>query len=229
VFVLFLAVFLVVLIASQWNRWIGSAAEQTTDDAYIQADITALAAKSPGYVRSVPVQDFQRVKAGDLLVEVVDDDYRAELSQADANVVSAKTAIDNIEQQTLSQKALVKQSEATIRVTEADLTRYRLERVRQQNLVAVSRSKSLYFGKPQIQRDEAIRTATFGASGLIHAAQALGYGTTPMIGFDPAGVSREFNLGENEVPALLVAVGYATPENWPQKPRRPVADILDLV
>jgi nitroreductase len=90
-------------------------------------------------------------------------------------------------------------------------------------------AKSLYFGKPQTQRDEAIRTATFGASGLIHAAQALGYGTTPMIGFDPAGVSREFNLGENEVPALLVAVGYATPANWPQKPRRPVADILDLV
>jgi membrane fusion protein, multidrug efflux system len=99
-----------------------------------------LAAKSPGYVRSVPVQDFQRVKAGDLLVEVVDDDCRAELSQADANVVSAKTAIDNVELQTLSQKALVKQSEATIRVTEADLTRYRLERVRQQNLVAVNAS-----------------------------------------------------------------------------------------
>ena len=89
-------------------------------------------------------------------------------------------------------------------------------------------AKSLYFGKAQTQRDEAIRTATFGASGLIHAAQASGFGTTPMIGFDPAGVSREFNLGENEVPALLVAIGYATLSNWPQKPRRPVADILDF-
>jgi len=89
-------------------------------------------------------------------------------------------------------------------------------------------AKSLYFGKAQTQRDEAIRTATFGASGLIHAAQGAGFGTTPMIAFDPAGVSREFNLGENEVPALLVAIGYATPANWPQKPRRPVADILDF-
>ena len=94
---------------------------------------------------------------------------------------------------------------------------------------ALATPASLALRPASTQRDEAIRTATFGASGLIHAAQALGYGTTPMIGFDPAGVSREFNLGENEVPALLVAVGYATPENWPQKPRRPVADILGLV
>jgi len=35
-------------------------------------------------------------------------------------------------------------------------------------------AKSLYFEKPQTQRDEAIRSATFGASGLIHAAQAMG-------------------------------------------------------
>src|SRR6476661_5070838 len=87
-------------------------------------------------------------------------------------------------------------------------------------------AKSLYFEKPQTQRDEAIRSATFGASGLIHAAQAMGLGTTLMIGFDPVGVSREFSLSDNEVPALLVAVGYPTEANWPQKPRRPISDVL---
>lgn len=53
---------------------------------------------------------------------------------------------------------------------------------------------------------------------LILAAKSLDLGSTPMIGFDPDGVSREFGLAENEVPALLLAVGYATEENWPQKP-----------
>jgi nitroreductase len=80
--------------------------------------------------------------------------------------------------------------------------------------------------KPQTQRGEPIRSATFGASGPIHAAQAMGLGTTPMIGFDPVGVSREFSLSDNEVPALLVAVGYPTEANWPQKPRRPISDVL---
>jgi Nitroreductase family len=75
----------------------------------------------------------------------------------------------------------------------------------------------------RIRSPVAIRSATFGASGLIHAAQAMGLGTTPMIGFDPVGVSREFSLSDNEVPAPLVAVGYPTEANWPQKPRRPVS------
>ena len=49
-FILILAGALIVLVAREWDWWVGSAVRQTTDDAYLQADITALAAKSPGYV-----------------------------------------------------------------------------------------------------------------------------------------------------------------------------------
>jgi membrane fusion protein, multidrug efflux system len=134
-FVLALIGALVIFVARDWNWWQGSAARQVTDDAYLEADLTPLAAKSPGYVRSVPVKDFQRVKAGDLLVEIVDDDYRATLDQAEANVDAAAAAIENIERQKLLQQALVKQAEATIQATQADLTRYRLEAERQQTLL----------------------------------------------------------------------------------------------
>jgi membrane fusion protein (multidrug efflux system) len=134
-FIVVLAILLLAVVAADWNLWIGTSVLQTTDDAYLQADITPLAAKSPGYVRSVPVQDFQKVKAGDLLVEIVDDDYQAQLDQAQANVETAQAAIDNIEQQKVLQQALVQQAEATIEATQADLTRYHLETVRQQNLL----------------------------------------------------------------------------------------------
>jgi membrane fusion protein (multidrug efflux system) len=134
--ILLSAGFLVVFLAREWDWWTGAAVQQRTDDAYLQADLTPLAAKSPGYVRSVPVQDFQRVKAGDLLVEIVDDDYRATLAQANANVDASRTAIENIKQQKILQQALVKQAEATIQATQADLTRYHLETVRQQALLA---------------------------------------------------------------------------------------------
>src|SRR5215831_5800635 len=88
-FILLLAGALVVTVARQWDWWIGSAVRQSTDDAYLHADTTPLAAQVPGYVRKVPVQDFQDVKAGDVLVEIVDDDYRARLEQADANIAAA--------------------------------------------------------------------------------------------------------------------------------------------
>lgn len=89
-------------------------------------------------------------------------------------------------------------------------------------------AKNLYFEQPQRQRDEAMRTATFGAGTLIHAAQAMGLGSAPMIGFDAEAVAREFALAPDEIPVLLLAVGYAAPQNWPRKPRRPLSQVLEL-
>ena len=90
-------------------------------------------------------------------------------------------------------------------------------------------ARGLYFENPQLQRDEAVRTGAIGATAMIYAARALGLGSTPMIGFDAEAVSREFALAEDEVPVMLLSVGAELPGNWPQKPRRPVADVLDLV
>jgi hypothetical protein len=42
-------------------------------------------------------------------------------------------------------------------------------------------------------------------------------------------VHREFGLAEDEVPVMLLSVGVERPGNWPQKPRRPMVDVLDLV
>lgn len=84
-------------------------------------------------------------------------------------------------------------------------------------------------GNPQRQRDEAIRSASMGAMTLMLAAQSMGLVSGPMIGFDPAGVAKEFNLSDQEIPAMLVAVGYASAGNWPQKPRLPVQDVLTIV
>ena len=135
-FILSLIGALIVVVAREWDWWVGSASLQSTDDAYLRADTTPLAAKVPGYVRRVLVQDFQRVRAGNVLVEIVDDDYRAQLDQAQANVSAAEAAITNIDEQRRLQETLVKQAEAEIAASEADATRYHLEAVRQQTLLS---------------------------------------------------------------------------------------------
>src|SRR5580692_8764153 len=63
---------IVALFATQWDRWVGDSVRQETDDAYVQADITPLSAQVDGYVRAVPVDDFQYVKKGDLLFGIED-------------------------------------------------------------------------------------------------------------------------------------------------------------
>jgi hypothetical protein len=42
-------------------------------------------------------------------------------------------------------------------------------------------------------------------------------------------VAKEFNLSADDIPAMLVAVGYSAPGNWSQKPRLPVKEVLSIV
>jgi multidrug resistance efflux pump len=49
------------VIGTRWNRWEGDAEWQSTDDAYLQADLTPISAKVTGYIRTLPVQDRKPV------------------------------------------------------------------------------------------------------------------------------------------------------------------------
>ena len=93
----------------------------------------------------------------------------------------------------------------------------------------ISAARKAYGTNPQFQRDEAIRSASMAAMTLMLAAEGMGLASGPMIGFDAAGVAREFGLAPTEVPAMLVTVGYAAPGNTGQKPRRPLSETLAIV
>jgi nitroreductase len=90
----------------------------------------------------------------------------------------------------------------------------------------VGTAHAMYQDNPSLQRDEAIRSASLAAMTLMFAAQAKGLASGPMIGFNPDAVAGEFGLAPTDVPAMLVTVGYPASGNWPQKPRKPVADVL---
>jgi membrane fusion protein (multidrug efflux system) len=130
-----LAGFLAWYIAGNWNRWTGAARYEKTEDANMAGDVTPLAAKVSGYVQAVPVKDYQSVKKGDLLVEIEPTDYNAQLTQAEANLAAAQAALDNLANQKDVQRALIRQAEATIQATAADLQRYTLEAERQHDLL----------------------------------------------------------------------------------------------
>ena len=74
-----LALGFVALATIRWDAWVGAAATQVTDDAYVRSDLTHLSSRIAGEVLVVAVNDWQRVKAGDLLVEV---DAAADLTNA---------------------------------------------------------------------------------------------------------------------------------------------------
>jgi membrane fusion protein (multidrug efflux system) len=136
--VLLAAGVIVVLFTTQWNRWVGLSVRQVTDDAYVRGDITPLSAQVEGYVRHVPVNDFQRVKQGELLVEIEDDNYRARVAQAEADLLGAQAAIENLKAQKAAQHSQVAEAEGAINATQADVERTRLEASRQRTLLATT-------------------------------------------------------------------------------------------
>jgi nitroreductase len=89
--------------------------------------------------------------------------------------------------------------------------------------------EGMYAQNPAMQRDEAVRSASLAAMTLMLVATEHGLASTPMIGFDQAGVAEAFNLHDREIPVMLVTVGKAGESNWPQKPRKATSDILSIV
>lgn len=133
-FAVLVAIAFVVVATSRWNAWVGSAKIQTTDDAYVRAELTQLSSRVSGEVLTVAVSDFQRVKAGDLLVQIDPADYQAQVAQAEAGVVGAQAALDNLNNQVELQYATIAQAEASRLSAEAQQTLARQEQERQQSL-----------------------------------------------------------------------------------------------
>ncbi|HET7107488.1 MAG TPA: HlyD family secretion protein [Candidatus Acidoferrum sp.] len=148
VLVVILALAILITITRNWNAWEGGKVEQVTDDAYVRGDLTPLSTKVPGIVRAVHVEDFQRVHNGDLIVELQDEDYRAQVDQAGAGVAAARAAIENNRRQRELQdariaraltgidqaKAQIAAAEAGKQAVEAQLVRAHSERKRQEGL-----------------------------------------------------------------------------------------------
>jgi nitroreductase len=90
----------------------------------------------------------------------------------------------------------------------------------------VAQAHAAHADNLQLQRDEAVRSASLAAMTLMLSAQGLGLASCPMVGFDAQALAAGFGLQAHELPVMLVAVGHAAGTPRPQKARRPLADIL---
>ncbi|MEB0025678.1 HlyD family secretion protein [Pseudomonas sp. MH9.2] len=120
----------ILIVLYAWQLPPFSSAIESTENALVRGQVTIIGPQLSGYVYEVPVQDFQFVKAGDVLVRLDDRIYKQHLDQALAQLAVQKAALANNLQQRRSAEATILLRKAALantiaqgRKTAADLRR----------------------------------------------------------------------------------------------------------
>jgi len=147
-------------VVQSWDR-------HYTDNAYVRADITQISPKVSGHVARVFVKDNQDVKAGDLLFQIDDRDYRARLLQSRAALAARQAAIGNLDAQVRLQHAAIEQARASVNEASAESARSdrdsnRARALAKDQLIAAS------------QLDQLISSAQVAATRVVEMQAGLG-------------------------------------------------------
>ncbi|WP_339479626.1 HlyD family secretion protein [Pseudomonas fluorescens] len=125
----------VLIVLYAWQLPPFSSAVETTENALVRGQVTIIGPQLAGYVYEVPVQDFQFVKAGDLLVRLDDRIYQQRLDQSLAQLAVQKAALANVVQQRNSAEATIKLRQAVVADSDAQLRKSAADLRRNKELV----------------------------------------------------------------------------------------------
>ncbi len=115
---------------------------------------------------------------------------------------------------------------ADLRAHEVDPARYWSHAPKEVQDVLGPMIKPFYDGKPQLMRDEGMRSTGFAGMTFMLAARELGYDSCPMVGFDPEAVARLIGLPEEHAISFMIAIGKSTKPAWPRGERLPDDDVV---
>jgi membrane fusion protein (multidrug efflux system) len=140
ILVIIVAIGIILIVSTNWTRWEGGAGWQRTNDAYLQSDLTPISSKVAGYLRELPIQDYERVHKDQVLAQLVDDDYRAAVAQAQASLASASAQSEALKAQSDLQLANVEAARALVAASSASVAQNGRDVDRQRRLLLTGSS-----------------------------------------------------------------------------------------
>jgi multidrug resistance efflux pump len=159
----------VLLILWAWRLGPFATSVVVTDNAYVRGQMTVLAPQVSGYVAEVAVHDFERVRAGQVLVRIDDRVYREKVQQAEAQLLAARAALDNQRQTQAQNRATLGARQAGLQAAEAEARRAAADLARAEDLAAKG-SVSLR------ERDQARVTAELARTNVARARADIDIG-----------------------------------------------------
>lgn len=139
---------------------------ESTENAMVRGQVTIISPQLSGYIVEVRVQDFQRVRQGDLLVRIDDRIYRQRLDQARAQLAAQQAALANSPQSLASAEATIAQNQAAVENARAQAQRAQADLRRVEELAADGSLSAR-------ERDAARAAHATSSSGTAQATAAL--------------------------------------------------------
>jgi membrane fusion protein (multidrug efflux system) len=228
ILVFIVAIGIIIVVSTNWTRWEGEAGWQRTNDAYLQSDLTPISAKVSGYVRELPIEDYQRVHKGQVLARLVDDDYRAAVAQAEAAVATAVAQSQALKAQHELQLANIEAARAVVDSTAALIEQNSRDLARQHRLLeagssSTEASEKLSTAHSQLeaqltqnraqasaaQRQLAVLEAQIAQSEATIAAQHAALDAANLnLGYTTITATQDGVIGQRQVkPGQLVGIG----------------------
>src|SRR5258706_9977222 len=241
---------LIVLLAVGLPRLIRSWGTVSTDDAYVNGHVTIVAPRVGGQVQRVFVEDNNRVRKGDLLVQLDKQPYQvqvdiaqAAVTAAEADLVTAQAEARALEgkmrslrfnlehaiEEVGNQIALLRSKVATLKSRQASLTRAqsdydRVDKVRNTGVVSANEmaqlTEALYVAKAQVE--EALQ-------GVYQVRAALGLPPVPEQGDDLAQVPPDLDQTNSSVRQAQASLAQAAAQigvadSFNKTPKQMIAD-----
>jgi membrane fusion protein, multidrug efflux system len=168
------AVAAIVIAAGGWygtQWWTSGRFLVSTDDAYVRAHNTTLAAKVSGYLVDFKVEDNAYVRAGDVIATIDDGDYRLAVDAAREKVATQQATADRFSRQIVAQDANIAQAKAQVLSAQAAAKKAQLEFERQQALAVRAYASRQALEQAEANRDQS-NAAVQSAQSAVDAADA---------------------------------------------------------
>jgi len=120
----FIIILLLLVIGGAWfgiTKYTHAQHHEETDDAQVEANISPVIPRVPGYVKEVRVKDNQTVKQGDTLVILDDRDLALKVQEAEAALATAQTNLAAARATTSASRANISSSQAGISTVDAQI------------------------------------------------------------------------------------------------------------
>jgi multidrug resistance efflux pump len=126
----------VLIVLYAWRLPPFHSALQTTENATVRGQVTIISPQLSGYIVEVDVQDYQRVRQGQLLLRIDDRIFQQRLEQARAQLAAQEAALANFAQSRQTARATIEQNTAAVTNTAAQAERANADLRRVEELAA---------------------------------------------------------------------------------------------